>query len=121
MNVAIPQWRERVSPVFDSSHHLLVAECGSGEDTCRRLLELSGQSPVARARCIREAGIDVLVCGALSRSARASLQSVGVRVVSGVCGPVEDVLRAFLENRLEHPAYRMPGASAAPCRGKDHL
>jgi len=54
-------------------------------------------------------GVDVVICGMITRQMEAALHSKGVRVIPHVCGQVDDVLRAFVDGRLNEGAYRMPG------------
>jgi predicted Fe-Mo cluster-binding NifX family protein len=51
----------------------------------------------------------VLICGAISRPLEAMLLSAGVEVIPQTCGPVEEVLKAFMSGKLTEKAFLMPG------------
>ena len=109
MKVAIPIWNGRISPVFDVAKHLLVIEAADGTEVSRHEEDLRETSLGDRAKRIADAGLDVLICGAVSWPLEAMLVSAGVRVVPYRCGPVEDVLRAFAAGGLTERAFLMPG------------
>ena len=78
---------------------------------------------VARARRVAELGADVLICGAISRPLEAMLLSTGVEVIPQTCGPVEDVLRAFVSGQLSEQAFVIPGCCGHRrrfCGGRSH-
>ncbi len=109
MKVAIPQWQGRVSPVLDTATRCVVVEMDGGDEVSRREALLSGVSVRARSAEISAFGADLLVCGALSRPLEAALISAGVHFRPHVCGPIEDVLAAVLQGRLDEDIFAMPG------------
>jgi predicted Fe-Mo cluster-binding NifX family protein len=109
MRVAIPVWNNRVSPVFDTARQLLVAEIEEGREPSRTQEDLSEGLPLLRARRLAELGVNVLVCGAISRPLAILLAAVDVRVVPWTAGPVEDVLAAYIGGHLRDSRWRMPG------------
>jgi len=113
MRVAIPVHDGRISPVFDAARHLLVIEIVKGKAVERHEFGMQEPEPLSRARSVVGCGIDVLVCGAISRPLEAMLRSAGVTVIARKCGAVEDVLSAFMADELSQDAFLMPG-----CRGR---
>ena len=115
MRVALPIWMDRISPVFDVAGRLLVAELDgqSVQDQAERPLDVA--EPGARAKRLSEMGVDVLICGAISRQLEARLTAAGVSVIGQTCGAVGEVLDAYLNGRLEEPRFAMPG-----CCGNRH-
>lgn len=113
MKVAIPQWQGRVSPVFDVAGNLLLVEYDNGCEVRREEVRLAETGLLARAAELSRVGADVLICGAISAPLEARLAAAGVRVLSFVCGTVEEILAGFLAGQLASPAYLMPG-----CRGR---
>ena len=109
MRVAIPVSDGRISPVFDAARRLLLVDIENGREVRRteQLVEEPELGP--RARRVAEFGADVLICGAISRPLEAVLLSAGVEVIPQTCGPVEDVLKAFILGRLTEQAFVMPG------------
>jgi predicted Fe-Mo cluster-binding NifX family protein len=109
MRTAIPISDGRISPVFDAARRLLLVDIENGREIWRteQIVEEPELGP--RARRVAESGADVLICGAISRPLEAMLLSAGVEVIPQTCGPVEDVLKAFVSGRLTEQAFVMPG------------
>lgn len=109
MKVAIPHWQGRVSPVFDVAGEALVVELVDGAEASRRVLALTGRDLADRAAALVEAGVEVLICGALSRPMASALAAAGVEVIGQTCGDLEQVLEAYRQGRLQQDRFRMPG------------
>lgn len=109
MTVAMPIWENRISPVFDASRRLLVVALEDGRETDRYDVSLDEESSPARARRILDLGVDVLICGGISRSLSALLIDLRVEVIPWVSGSPEQVLAAYLLDGLSSPRFTMPG------------
>lgn len=107
--IAVAVWQDRVSPVFDTSRHLLVLRVAGREVVDQREMTLGSDEPLHKAAALTDAGVSHLVCGALSRPLAELLAARGIAVTPFVCGCVENVVAALLENRLADPALAMPG------------
>jgi predicted Fe-Mo cluster-binding NifX family protein len=112
MKIAIPIWQGRVSPVFDAAGSLLVADIENGQEVRHIEKSLALKNPLSRVNFITQLGVEVLICGAISLQLHNALTSSGVKVISFTCGPVEDVIRAFMNHRLSDNAFLMPGCSS---------
>lgn len=66
---------------------------------------------VGRARRIIELGTHVLICGAVSMHLETMLLSAGVNVIPNTCGPIDEVIAAFIEGRLTNRSFLMPGCT----------
>ena len=109
MKIAIPVWQGRVSPVFDSSRRILLLETENGCVLARSEAQIGGELPQERARRLSELGVKVLVCGAVSRLLAEQVAMVGIRLIPFIAGEVEEILRAYLEERLPSAEFLMPG------------
>ncbi len=109
MKVAVPTWQGRVSPVFDVARRLLVVEYQDGAERARSETAITGATPAERAKDVSRLGVDVLVCGAISRPLERLLVAEGVDVIPQTCGDVNEVLAAFQAGQLNRPAFVMPG------------
>jgi predicted Fe-Mo cluster-binding NifX family protein len=102
-----------VSPLFDAAGTLVFVDVEDGREVGRRELTFSTEAPLVRALRVVGERADVLICGAISPSLSLVLRAGGVEVLAEVCGPLNDVLAAFLRgNLLSERTFRMPG-----CRG----
>jgi predicted Fe-Mo cluster-binding NifX family protein len=109
MRIAIPVWRDRVSPVFDVAGNLRLVDQEDGAPLQRSDASIQEGDSVARVRKITELGVDLLICGAISRPLESMLTAAGVKVVARICGGVDEVLNAHRSGRLGDPAFAMPG------------
>jgi predicted Fe-Mo cluster-binding NifX family protein len=107
MRVAVPIWAGRVSPQLDAARRLLVVEVADGHVVSRaeHLLALGD-----RATSVVRIGVDILICGAISRRLERRLTSLGVEVVGDICGAVDEVIEAFIDGSLGSGRFAMPGS-----------
>ena len=109
MKVAISTWDDRISPVFDVARRLLVVDIEGDAEIGRGDVIVGEIAAATRAKQLADLGVNVLICGAISRPLEQMLVSAGVTVMPHTCGPVEDVLRAFMSGQLTEHAFLMPG------------
>lgn len=114
MKVAIPLWQGRVSPVFDEASRLLIVDISNGRETCRQEELLYSHNPFERAQVLLKLGVDLLICGMISQTQQAALDSTRIQFIPHICGQMEDVVQAFLDGCIENGAMLMPGC----CRRK---
>jgi len=113
MRLAIPTRNDRVSPVFDTASRLVLVDVDQGAEQGRRIVPAEADPhPTQRVRRLGELHIDVLICGAISRPLAELVSASGVLVMPWVSGPVNDILQAYLTERLADPCWRMPGCHA---------
>lgn len=112
MRIAIPVWENKISPVLDTASRLLVVEIRNDKEISRFETYLE-EDDIAR-RCLRVRGldVDVLICGAVSKSFSSMLSASGVRVISGRSGAVKSIIGAYLKGKLTDSKYLMPGFKA---------
>lgn len=113
MKAAIPIWDGWISPVFDVARDILVVDIEDGTEVGRSEAIIKETALAARAKRVVDLGVNVLICGGISQPLEQMLVSGGVSVVPHCCGPVEDVLRAFMSGQLAKKTFLMPG-----CRGQ---
>ena len=109
MKVAIPQWQERISPVFDVACKLLLFEVKQGRIETHRAVNIPAGNTSKRIEILHRLGVKILICGAISQPLEAAVISTGIWVISYTCGHVKDVLNAFLNGELRDEAFLMPG------------
>ncbi|MBN1568620.1 MAG: NifB/NifX family molybdenum-iron cluster-binding protein [Acidobacteria bacterium] len=109
MRVAIPLWQGRVSPVFDEANRLLLVDFSEKREQHRQVESLIARNPFERAQLLPKLGVDLIVCGMISQTQEAALVSAGIRIIPHICGPMEEVIAAVLDGRIENGAFLMPG------------
>jgi len=109
MRVAISDYEDRVSPVFDVAAHLTVVEYEKETEISRSGYQLETLDPYKRAEFLEKLRIDTLICGAISRPLELLLVEKGITVYGRVCGDVAEVLQAFMAGKLSDPCFQLPG------------
>jgi len=117
MKVAITCWQGRVSPVLDVASKALLVTLEGDLETMRQEVSIEGTCALHRARHILRLGVNTVICGAVSRPLELALGSVGLEMISNVCGQIDEVLKAYIAERLDDEAYLMPGC----CRQRRRL
>ena len=109
MKIAIPVYGDSVSNAFDFAHRLLLVDIQNGRQINRSEISLSSESMPQRAGRLRTLGIDVLICGAISRPLMYMLTASGIEVLPYVTGHVDEVLQAYITGKLGQPQFVLPG------------
>ena len=113
MRAGLTIWEGRISPVMDTAGELLVVDGDESGWTTIRRVPLGGAGHTRTGRLLGTLGLDVLVCGAVSRGFAAMLAELDMRVIPWVTGELESVLEALSNGTLEDDCHRMPGCGRA--------
>ena len=109
MRIGIPVWENRVSPVFDFASSLLIVELEEGKEKRRLDMHLGGKDIMYRCIRIKEIGINLLICGAISNPFLNQLAASEINVVTEITGNIDDVINAYLKGDLADEKFLMPG------------
>lgn len=109
MKVAIPIWNSCVSSAFDFAHRLLLVDIQDNSETSRSEIPLNPEPIPQRAAHLKTLGVDVLICGAISRSLASLVETSGIQVLPYVVGPADEILKAYLVGQLAQPRFVLPG------------
>lgn len=112
MRIAVPIWEDKISPVLDTASKLMVIENNDHREVTRFEVYLLEQDTSKRGSFIRGLDIDVLICGAVSRQLLGMLEASGIEIISGISGPAEEILEAYLQRGLLHSGFFMPGSKS---------
>jgi predicted Fe-Mo cluster-binding NifX family protein len=61
---------------------------------------------------LRNLGVDVLICGAISRPLAFMITGLGIELLPHIRGRIDEVLNAYLTSRLTEQRFSMPGCKA---------
>jgi predicted Fe-Mo cluster-binding NifX family protein len=118
MKVAITVWNNRISPVMDTARQLLVVNYEQKQEVSREVVSLP-QFEIARlAAYIADLGIDILICGAISKHFEVLLANSKIELQAWIGGDLEDVLAAFRRGELNRSRYNLPGRIRQRTRGR---
>ena len=109
MKIAIPVYGDYVSNVFDFAHRLLLVDIENGKEMNQSEVALESQLLSQRASQLKSLGVDVLVCGAISRLLANMVIASGIEVLPYVTGHVDNVLQAYMTGQLVRPEFSMLG------------
>ena len=107
--VAIPIFQNRVSPVLDSCRHMLLIDMEQHTDMKRETVYMDEMSLTERCRIFAKLGVTIVICGGVSEVFSNMLMGANIRLINGIAGEIDDVITAFLEERLDMPQFYMPG------------
>jgi predicted Fe-Mo cluster-binding NifX family protein len=93
-----------------------VVEIENGGEVSRREESIPEIHPMLRARHLDALGVNVLICGAISRPLERILVSAGMTVIPNTCGTAEDIIRSFVSGKFTDRSFLMPGC----CRHRRH-
>ena len=107
--VAIPIFQNRVSPVLDSCRHLLVVDIEQNTEIERATVYLDEMSLTERCGIFEKLDVTMVICGGVSEVFANLLMGADIALLNGIAGEINDVIQAFLEQRLDKPQFYMPG------------
>ncbi|MBN2508458.1 MAG: hypothetical protein JXQ71_17400 [Verrucomicrobia bacterium] len=109
MRIAIPVLNQHISPVLDWAERLLMVDVVHARETGRQWVLITEDHPTRRTEQLVNLGVDVLICGALTRYFEDLLAACPIRLWPRRCGDVEEVLAAFLHGDLDDHRFCLPG------------
>ena len=109
MLIAVPNCHGRVSPVFDVATQLTLVLLQGEAELERKEAVLFEKQPDGIVRSLVKIGVEILVCGAISRELQRTLESAGIKVLPHICGAVGSVLAAYRAGKLQGGQFVMPG------------
>jgi predicted Fe-Mo cluster-binding NifX family protein len=120
MKVAFTAWEDRISPVFDSARRLLIADI-ENDQVISKQYESFNPQPVSRlVDMLKILKIEVLICGAISRTPSTLIESSGIRLISFVGGKIDDILKSYANGISIVPGFSMPGCGQQRKRRRQH-
>ena len=109
MKVAVTVWEDTVSTVCDFSNRLLVFDVMGDEVKNRSFMPFETRILPERVNQLEELGIEVLLCGAISRPLERMILASGVKVIPCLRGSIEEVIGAYLVGGLSDARFILPG------------
>ena len=109
MRLAIPVWKGRISPVFDVAERVLVVDVDAGQEVSRSLEEVGPGLLPQRVRRLSDLGVEVVICGTVSRPMTNMLAALGITVFPCMRGDADKVLRSVVSNGIPDSRFFMPG------------
>jgi predicted Fe-Mo cluster-binding NifX family protein len=109
VRIAIPIFRSRVSPVFDSCTRVLLVDIEHKKEIERSEIYLDKLSITERAAILQKLKVKTIICSGISDMLHNMLQSVKINLTTGIAGEIDQVVAAYLSKKLNEPRFHMPG------------
>ncbi len=124
--LAIPVLRSRVAPVLNWCSRIQIFPEAPSQKGVEQELTLPHLEAAQRLHILRHNGVNTLICGALSADLLQCARHLGLTVVSGVAGEVQEVVQSYWQNTLDQPRFWLPGCRGprryrSGCRGEKGL
>jgi predicted Fe-Mo cluster-binding NifX family protein len=116
LRVGLPVWKGRISPVLDVAERLLVVDVAAGREVSRSVVEVGAGLLPHRVHRLSDLGVDIIVCGAVSRQMANMLTGLGITVYPCMRGEVDNVLASLLRTGSPDPSFFMPGYDGRAAR-----
>ena len=116
LKIAVTIWGNRISPVFDASANLLVAEIENSVVVNKTFETISPDTPKTLVSLLNRLGVTVLICGAISQKASDTIVQSRIELISFVTGNTDRILESFAFKNEIGKAFMMPGCSSHYCR-----
>ena len=108
---AISTDRGFVSPHFGRCQTYTLVDIENGTVKTRKTINNPGHSPGVIPQFLFNQGVKRIICGGIGARARGYFQELGIEMITGIDGSVEDVIEQLTRNRkLDGGGYQcMPG------------
>lgn len=115
MKAAFSISENRIAPVFDTCERIHLIEIEGGKTGDWSQIVLSGDLPLKKILRLVEMEVDILICGAISRSMSRLIDLYGIQLVPFISGYTDEIVSALISGRHDWSCFAMPGCEA-PCR-----
>ena len=112
MKVALTVWGDRISPLFDSTRMLLVADIERRGITKRFLESLDCESAFSRATKLVALDVNILICNGISGFLSQLIEAYGIQVIPFTTGGVDEILEAFVTGKLSNRKSQLQGCGS---------
>ncbi|MBN2401821.1 MAG: hypothetical protein JXN64_05430 [Spirochaetes bacterium] len=107
--VAVPVYQERVSPLLDVAKKFAVYEILEGEIKQKIIADIHPEDETQRIDKLKEIGVSVIIGGAVSSFVSELIREKGLRLISWISGPADNVIDQYLKGGLKSLRNGGPG------------
>jgi predicted Fe-Mo cluster-binding NifX family protein len=124
--VAMPVYQERISPLLDVARKFAIYELQNGEIKQKVFVDVGAESEPLRVEKLKEIGVSVIISGAVSDLVSQMVSEKGIRLISWVNGPADDVIDSYVKGVLESSRLKTSVCGNkrrqghGTCAGKNH-
>lgn len=107
--VALTVWEDRISPVFDAAHELMLVSIEKGCISGQQILSFDPDRLSSLLAVLEERKVRCLVCGAISEMPARMIIDSGIRLIPFISGNLGQVLDRIAKGEPIVPVFLMPG------------
>jgi predicted Fe-Mo cluster-binding NifX family protein len=105
MKVAMPLFKERISPRFDVCPEIWIIELNNGEVINQERWPMENFNLQQRMDQLTSKGVDKIICGGIDSFCMDYLGNMGIDVVHNVAGEAREALNLFIRGVLRPGFY----------------
>jgi predicted Fe-Mo cluster-binding NifX family protein len=105
MKIALPLFRDRISPRFDVCPEIWIIELNNGEVINQEKWPMGNFNLQQRLDQLTSNGVDKLICGGIDSFCMDHLGTMGIDVIHNVAGEAGEVLNLFIRGVLRAGFY----------------
>ncbi len=109
MKIAIAAWKGKISPVFDSTAHIVIADIEDNRITNQELISLECLTHYQRVELLDRLDINIFVCGGITRPLLENIRSKDIVAIPNICGDVNIILKAISDGKDIKTLFSVPG------------
>ena len=102
MRIAVTYENGYVGQHFGHTEEFKVYDVEDGGIVNTQILSSNGQGHGMLAVVLKEADVELLICGGIGMGARYALNEMDIELIPGAQGKADDVVRAYLSGTLEY-------------------
>ena len=87
----------------------MIIDFDQGSEIDRQEICLENFSLDERVNLMKKMTVNVIICCAISEVADHMIKGTKIQLICGIVGDVNQVLSAYLSNRLNESSFHMPG------------
>lgn len=101
MKIAVTTQGNQIFQHFGQCRTFTVFSVENGVIQEKEAIDASKSGHSALAGFLKDTGVEVLICGGIGDGAKKMLSSVGIKLISGVEGTVENAVAGYLSGSLD--------------------
>ena len=101
MRVAIPCENNRVAQHFGRCPGYAIFDIEEGKIIKKEIIANPGHEPGFLPKFLAEKGVQKIICCGIGPRAVQLFESLGIEVIAGVEGNIEEAIREFIEGKLK--------------------
>jgi predicted Fe-Mo cluster-binding NifX family protein len=105
MKVAIPLFKDRISPRFDVCPEIWIVELNNGEVRRQEKWPMESFNLQQRLDQLTSSRVDKIICGGIDSFCLGHLGNMGIDVIHNVAGEAREVLNLFIRGVLRPGFY----------------